>query len=474
MQIKLPIVAATIRSQGPLLGREEAVVESVGIDSRAVQPGQLFVCLKGERFDGHDFISDVAKMGALAIVVERLPNDPGAVRGPNGNQIPLLQVSDTVHALGRLGHYHRIMADSKVVGITGTAGKTTIKELLAQVLAQKGSTAKNPLNKNNQLGLPLSMLDASGSEDFWVMEAGISLPGDMDDLGAILTPDLAIILNVGPGHTAGLGDRGVAYYKSRFLAHLAKGGIGLINADYPDLVRQARHNCGDLIMFSAQGKDAPYRGGYLGPASSGFNGMGGRFRLWLDGETVEADAPSRGTVGAENTIAVAAAAHLLGLSTEQIVAGLSRASLPQQRFSIDEMSGWTLIDDTYNANPLSSERMIGAAADVASGRNLILVMGEMGELGEIAREAHQSLGKMMGRTRAKAVFWKGGFVQDIEEGLASEGWRGKFFVLPEGEEKAFADEISGLGLADPVVLFKGSRLNRLERSLNALKEKLAA
>lgn len=469
MQMKLPIVAAAVHSQNSLLGREETVVESVGIDSRTIQPGHLFVCIKGERFDGHDFIDDVARKGVAAIVLERMPACPEAVRGPDGSRIPLLLVDNSAHALGRLAHHHRIMADSKVVGITGTAGKTTIKELLAQVLSEKGSTAKSPLNKNNQLGLPLSMLAATGQEDFWIMEAGISRPGDMDDLGAILAPDLGIILNVGPGHTAGLGDKGVAHYKSRFLAHLAKGGVGLINADYPELVRQARHNCSDLIMFSAQGKDAPYRGGYLGPASPEFKGRGGRFRLWLDGESVEADAPSRGTVGAENTIAVAAAAHLLGLSTEQIVAGLARASLPQQRFSIEEMAGWTLIDDTYNANPLSSERMIGAAADVASGRNLILVMGEMGELGDIAQEAHQTLGKTMGRTRAKAVFWKGGFARDVEEGLAAEGWRGKFFTLPDDGETDFINDILNLGLLNPVVLFKGSRLNRLERFLNTLK-----
>lgn len=474
MQMKLPIVAATIRSQGSIEGREDVVIESVGIDSRAVQPGHLFVCIKGSRFDGHDFVESVAQKGAAAIIVEKMPGNPSAIRGLGGAPVPLLKVCDTVHALGRLGSYHRKMADSKVVGITGTAGKTTIKELLAQVLMEQGSTAKNPLNKNNQLGLPLSMLDASGKEDFWVMEAGISQPHDMDDLGAILSPDLAIILNVGPGHIAGLGDKGVAHYKSRFLAHLAKGGVGLINADYPDLIRAARHNCSDLIVFSAQGRDAPYRAGYLGPATSAHLGSGGRYRLWLDGETIEADAPLRGTVGAENVIAVAAAAHLLGLSSEQIIAGLAKATLPEQRFAVKEIGKWTLIDDTYNANPLSSERMIHSAADVASGRNLILVMGEMGELGDMAQEAHQQIGRIMGETRAKAIFWKGDFAQDVQEGIASEHWRGKFFTLVDGDEEKFVEQLLELDLPDAVVLFKGSRLNRLEVFFEALQKRLQA
>lgn len=472
MQIKLPIVAATIHSQGSIQGHEDVLIETVGIDSRAIQPGHMFVCIKGAHFDGHDFIESVVQKGAAAIILERMPGNLDAIRSPDGKPVPLLKVDDTVQALGRLGHYHREMADSRVIGITGTAGKTTIKELLAQVLVKKGSTAKSPLNKNNQLGLPLSMLKASGKESFWVMEAGISQPHDMDDLGAILSPDLGIILNVGPGHVAGLGDKGVAHYKARFLAHLAKGGTGLINADYPDLMREARHTCSDLIVFSAQGRDAPYRAGYLGPAISGQQARGGRFRLWLDGETIEADAPLRGTVGAENVIAVAAAAHLMGLSPDQIIAGLAEAQLPEQRFSMKEIGKWTLIDDTYNANPLSSERMINSAADVAAGRNLVLVMGEMGELGAMGKEAHQQLGKIMGGTRAKAVFWKGGFAEDVEEGLASEHWRGKFIRVSDGDENNFTNQMLGLDLADAVVLFKGSRMNRLEVFFEAVHKSL--
>ena len=285
----------------------------------------------------------------------------------------------------------------------------------------------------------------------------------MDDLGAILSPDLGIILNVGPGHIAGLGDRGVAHYKARFLAHLAKGGIGLINADYPDLMREARHNCPDLVIFSAQGRDAPYRIGYLGPTSSG---LGGRYRLWLDGDTIEATAPLRGALGAENTIAVAAAAHLLGLSSDEIAAGLATAKLPEQRFAVTQIDKWTFIDDTYNANPLSSERMLASAADVAAGRNFILVMGEMGELGNMASGAHQAIGKIMSETRAKVIFWKGGFAEEVKDGLDSEGWRGKFYILDDVEK--FAEQFEALALNEGVVLFKGSRMNRLEQYLNHL------
>jgi len=207
------------------------IVEGVGTDSRAVKPGSLFVCIPGETFDGHDFAVKAIEAGAAALLVSRNPFD--AVP-----PVPLILVEDTVKALGKLAHcWRERLGETRVIGLTGTAGKTTVKELLAQVLSRCGLTAKTHMNLNNQIGLPLSMLAATGEEAFWVMEAGISHPNDMDELGAILEPDLALILNVGPGHAAGLGDRGTAHYKSKLLAHLAPGGTAIISADYPDLAR---------------------------------------------------------------------------------------------------------------------------------------------------------------------------------------------------------------------------------------------
>ena len=179
-------------------------------------------------------------------------------------------------------------------------------------------------------------------------------------------------------------------------------------------------------------------------------------------------------MGAENTIAVAAAAHLLGLSSEEIAQGLAQAVLPEQRFAITDIGKWTLIDDTYNSNPLSSERMLASAADVAAGRNLVLVMGEMKELGNMATEAHQELGKCMAATRTKAIFWKGGHAEDVQEGLNSEAWRGKFFIIEEeGGGSNFIEQMESLKLSEAVVLFKGSRSNRLEKVLGTLAKHLS-
>ncbi|HBW15954.1 MAG TPA: UDP-N-acetylmuramoylalanyl-D-glutamyl-2, 6-diaminopimelate--D-alanyl-D-alanine ligase [Desulfovibrio sp.] len=445
---------------GAILGAQgDATFAAVRSDSRKVAPGDLFVCIRGERFDGHDFAADVVRQGARVLIAER---DPFNGECPSAD-VTIMVVDDSVKALGRLANLHRMRSKARVVGVTGTAGKTTVKELLAQVLGVRGDTARNPLNLNNQIGLPLSMLEATGNESFWVMEAGISQPQDMDELGAVLRPDIGLVLNVGQGHVAGLGDRGVAYYKSRLLAHLAEGGTGLVCADYDDLVREARSVCRRLQFFSASGRGVGYRAAYDGPvadAAGSDGGVRGRYRVWLDGSVHEVVAPFRGAFGAENVAAVAAAAHLCGLSGEEIAAGLAEAVLPRQRFACATVGGFVCIDDTYNANPLSSARMVEAVTEMAAGGPLVFVLGEMLELGEEAADAHERLGRQLATTGARAVFWKGGNAEAVAMGLRLGGYGGLFCAVDD--TASFVDRFASLGLASAHVLFKGSRGNRLE------------
>ena len=315
-------------------------VTSVVTDSREAVAGSLFVCIAGERVDGHDYAARAVEQGAVAVL---------ASRPLEGLSVPVLLVQDTVRALGAVAALWRGKSSARVVGITGSAGKTTVKELLAHVLSRRGKTACNALNLNNQVGMPLCMLKTDGDEDFWVFEAGISHEGDMDELGAILQPDLALILNVGAAHTEGLGERGVAWHKSRLLAHLAPEGQALVSADYDDLVREARAVFGDVLFFTASGRPLSYRAAYAGCS----DGVHGQYRLWLDGRPCDVIAPFRGDYGTENCIAVAAAAHMLGLTAEEIAAGFADAQLPPQRFARSRRGNWDIVDDTYNANPLA-------------------------------------------------------------------------------------------------------------------------
>lgn len=439
-------------------------------DNRAVKPGDLFVCVRGERTDGHLYAAEAVRAGAAAVLAERDPFE-GEVSA-RALLTPVLLTDDSVRALGRLGHAWRATFPGKVAGVTGTAGKTTLKELLAHILSMRGATARNPMNLNTQIGLPVSMLNARGDEDFWVMEAGISRAGDMDELGPLLEPDLAIILNVGAGHVQGLGGRGVAQCKAALLKYLAPGGTALVSADYPDLVRETRALCPTAVYFSTTGKQMPYRATYLGPGADGR----GSYRLRLDGESMDVSCALSGPYGAENVIAAAAAAHLLGLSAEEIARGLEGAEPPAQRFARLCVPGWTVIDDSYNANPLSCARMLEAAVELARDKTLVCVMGEMLELGDEADREHVELGRAL--AAARAVFWTGGHADAVREGLKKEHFSGLFRPLARpGDFLAAFEEWDG-GRADReregLILFKGSRGNRLEQLVHAFVESKVA
>lgn len=437
-------------------------------DSRAVKSGDLFVCIAGEHTDGHLHAADAVRAGASAVLAERDPFE-GEV---NARVLltPVLLAEHSVEALGRLGHAWRATFAGKVVGVTGTAGKTTLKELLAHILSMRGATARNPMNLNTQIGLPVSMLNADGNEAFWVMEAGISHAGDMDELGPVLEPDLAVILNVGPGHTEGLGGKGVARCKASLLKYLAADGIALISADYPDLVRETRALCPTAVYFSTTGKQMPYRASYLGLTEGGR----GSYRLWLDGDSLDVTCALTGPYGAENVVAAAAAAHLLGLTIEEIARGLETAALPAQRFARINVPGWTVIDDSYNANPLSCARMLEAASELARDKCLVCVMGEMLELGDESEKEHLELGRALASVRAQAVFWIGSHAGDVREGLRKEHYTGFFRVLDKPGDflPALAEwEAARSDRREGLMLFKGSRGNRLECLVRAFTER---
>lgn len=464
-------MAAHLGLTGAASPRGEALASCVVTDSREARPGALFVCVPGERVDGHDFAAGAVERGAAAVLASRPLPDVG---------VPVLLVEDTVRALGRLASLWRDRTRARVVCVTGTAGKTTLKEALAQVLSVRGKTARTAKNHNNQIGMPCAVLNTDGDEDFWVMEAGISHAGDMDELASVLRPDMGLILNVGPGHTEGLGRMGVAWHKARLLAYLAEGGCGLVSADYPELTREVAALGAKLHFFSAVDERAAYHAAWLKDESAGGRaGEGaparGRYRLWLHGETCDVLAPFQGAYGAENSIAVAAAAHLLGLSTAEIAEGLASARLPLQRFNRCRLGLWEVIDDTYNANPLSMRRMLDAAAGQARGRAFVPVLGEMGELGAVAEHMHEELGRHLAELAPAAVFWKGGQADAVCAGLKRGGYGGPWLTV-DGPEAFMAawKELARHGLLAKerggLLLFKGSRFNRLETLLTAFRE----
>ncbi|MBI5520538.1 MAG: UDP-N-acetylmuramoyl-tripeptide--D-alanyl-D-alanine ligase [Desulfovibrio sp.] len=455
--MKLTLRDAILCLNGSVYSGPEAdrMINAVRTDSRAVATGDLFFCLKGERFDAHDFAADVARAGAIAIVANReLP----------GIACPVILVEDTEKALGWLARDWRdrfAKNGGTVVAVTGTAGKTTVKELLAQTLASVFPVAKNHKNFNNQVGLPLSILAATGEERAWVMEAGISKPHDMAELGEIIAPDLALVLNIGPAHLEGLGDiSGVARAKASLLKHLKHGGMGLCSMDYPELWAEARAILPGVHGFSARDSFAKFYARF----EEALPGGRGLFEIIVDGQAFWAELPACGAHFAENAAAVAGACHLLGLTTEQMTAGLSAAALPDQRFCCVEAGGWRVLDDTYNANPLSMRRSIEAARLMAGEGALVLVLGDMKELGAGAALAHRELGAVIADAKPEAVFFQGEFAAEVAagSGLAVTAVTGPDQVLEALR-----------GLSGGVALVKGSRSCRMEVYAKALNEELS-
>lgn len=431
-------------------------ITGASTDNRTVVAGDMFVCIAGERVDGHDFAAAAVQAGAVAVLSQReLPV----------LSVPVLRVDDTVRALGQIARAWRLRTTAKVVGVTGSAGKTTVKEVLAQVLSVHGSTACNALNLNNQIGLPVSILRTQGDEKFWVMEAGISKAHDMDELGSILCPDVALVLNVANAHTEGLGEKGVAWHKCTLLRHLTPEGQCLVSADYPELVREARNANSHVQFFSTAAKPVRYRAAYNGVTRTGAGQERGAYRLWLDGTSVDVESPFCGSYGTENVIAIAAIAHLLGLSNAEIAQGFAAATLPQQRFQMRQIGPWCSINDTYNANPLSMKRMVEAAAEKAGKQPLICLLGAMGELGAEALPEHYALGEFLASVRPKAIFWHGAYFEQVQAGLAAQSYAGVCTAVHEPQE--FLEQLAQCRMDGGVVLFKGSRSNGLERYCQA-------
>ncbi len=467
MKLSLQDIAEITAAEVVCGQADQRVPQHFRKDSREVAAGDIFVCIPGERVDGHEFAAQAVAQGAVAVLAEHLPPHFPQVGEDAENAPACLLVENSVRALGQIAAAWRSCSRAKVIGITGSAGKTTVKELIANILSKTGTVAKNPLNLNNQIGLPLSMLEAVGSEDYWVFEAGISESRDMGELGPILRPDFALILNVGPAHVQGLGDvRQVAASKSELLAYVEPNGVGLINADYPELVEKAGQVLPHCQTFSCNGASRRYNGEYLGPEPGGL----GRYRLWLMGKELEIVLAQRGAYVAENLVAAAAVSYACGASLEAIKEGFATFQPTPQRFEIGSLNGLTIIDDSYNANPLSMTASLDAASELAGSQPLVLVLGEMRELGELSRKEHELLGRNAAATTPQAVFWRGGLGLEFAKGLRSSGYTGAFAQVKSPDE--FLEGFKRLAIKDGVVLFKASRSIKLEEFKQKLYEEL--
>jgi UDP-N-acetylmuramoyl-tripeptide--D-alanyl-D-alanine ligase len=427
---------------------------AVSTDTRRLQPGDLYVALRGEHFDGADFIAQAVQSGAVAALVNKDRIEDQGSRIEQETNIPLLVVEDTKLALGQLAAYWRSQFDIPLVAITGSNGKTTVKEMLASILRTAAGSVEAVLatcgNLNNDIGMPLTLLQLNAQHRYAVIEMGMNHPGEIDYLTRIACPQVALINNASGAHLEGMGSvEAVALAKGEIFSGLQHEGSAIINADdeYAPLWRSLA-GVHSLLEFGLNSQ-ADVSGQWY-PHASGL-----RLIAQTPSGDFTADLQVPGEHNARNALAATAAAIALNLPLESIVAGLEKFCGVAGRLQRKPARlGATVIDDTYNANPASLRAAIAVLAQ-ATGKRM-LVLGDMGELGENAAAFHAEIGVAARQSGVEKLFALGELSRDAVRKFGSGA---QHFESIEDLQNALDAELG----ADTTVLVKGSRFMKMER-----------
>ena len=461
---RLPLSLVAHWAGGELHG-DDVAIDAVSHDTRQLRAGSLYVALRGERFDGHDFAADAAMRGASALLVERLLE----LEPP----LPQVLVEDGERALARIAAGMQRGRRARVVAITGSNGKTSVKTLVLAILQRAGEAYANPGNRNNEIGLPLAVIDAPEDADFAIYEMGAGKPGDIAYLTAVARPDVALVNNIAAAHLERMGSLlGVAETKGAIYAALGDGGVAVVNADdaFGSWFEQQVIRAGDsgrrVLRFGLEASAEVTARDIVA------TGQGSRFVLVTPQGQVEVSLALPGRHNVRNALAAAAIALACEVPLERIAAGLADAQpVPGRQVAHGLPGGALLIDDSYNANPGSVAAAIDALA--ASGDEAWLVLGDMRELGPEAEALHADAGARARDARlarlyalgtlsaaAARAFGDGGRHFDTHEALAAAlnaDLRARMPVSVAGS--------AGHGLR---VLVKGSRGSAMDRIVTAL------
>ena len=360
-------------------------------DSRTLQVGDLFLAVRGERYDGHDFVSDAARKGAAGALV----SSSWAETARSEDTIPLLVVDDPVVALQQVARARRLQSDMTVVGITGSIGKTSTKEVVAAIIAQKYKTYRSVGNLNSEIGLPLCLLDMEPDTEAAVLEMGGAYAfGELALLADIARPQIAVVTNVHPVHLERMGSiENIALTKAELVESLPADGIAVLNGDDPRVLAMADVAPGEVITYGLTPTNDVWASGFQ---SHGLRGS--TFRLHIDGETFHVRVPLVGGHAPYLALPALAVGHALGMHVSDMLPGFDDPTIQVRLLVIDGPNGSLMIDDTYNASGPSVLSALGLLDEVAAGRR-IAVLGDMRELGEESESQH----RMVGRKAAEVV-----------------------------------------------------------------------
>ncbi|MCA1766373.1 MAG: UDP-N-acetylmuramoyl-tripeptide--D-alanyl-D-alanine ligase [Desulfobulbaceae bacterium] len=445
-------------------GGPVAVFRAVSTDSRAIGEHDLFVALRGDNFDGEKFCADAVRRGAAGCVVEKAPRPPLPV--------PVVVVDDTLRALGDLAAFRRIeMKNLKVVAITGSSGKTTVKEMAAAVFGQRYKVLKTRGNFNNLIGLPLSLLPVEESDQVAILEMGMNSHGEIKRMTEIAGPDIACINNIQAAHLEGLATiEGVARAKGELFAGIGPGGILVVNLEDPLVVELAGRDDLRQVSYGWQ-RRAAVRGSYLrNLGEKGFS-----FTLTIGDEQQRVRLQALGRHNVLNALAAAALAHAAGMAFDDIARGLSDFVPYDKRLQVELVSGGLkIVNDTYNANPASMLAALETVRGLKGRQRSVAILGDMLELGPVSPAAHRDLGRAAARLGYDYLLAYGSFAGEVVAGAREGG-------MPEQRAGSFADkerivthlrelESNGMIGAGDWLLVKGSRGVGMETVIAGLRE----
>ncbi len=417
-------------------------------DTRSIEKGNLFVALQGPNFDGHDYLQQAQRQGAVAAAVSRVTE----------TSLPLVEVDDTRLALGRLAAHWRSCFDLPLIAVTGSNGKTSVKEMLAAILRPCGETLVTRGNLNNDIGVPLTLSGLSGEHRYAVIELGANHAGEIAYLADIAKPTVAVINNAGPAHLEGFGDLdGVARAKGELFERLPDDGVCIVNVDdnYAGLWLSLA-GTRKVIRFGLVG-DADVQADWKGDMA------GSDIHLETPSGHVDFRLPLPGRHNVMNALAASSACIAAGLSAEHIARGLSCMRAVAGRWQPQAgLYGTRLIDDTYNANPGS----LAVALDLLAGdsNEHWLVLGDMGELGDAGEALHRDMGGMARKSGVRRLFTLGSLAAAAAEGF---GEGGESFASMDALLERLGESLRP-GIS---VLVKGSRAMRMERVIEALRDR---
>ena len=443
------------------------------IDSRSMRAGELFFAIKGETYDGHRFVEDALRRGALgAVVTSEFLTSPS--RTGSGVEGWLLPVGDTLAALQSLAAKVRSSWRGREIAITGSAGKTSTKELTASALDRIGRVNRTAGNLNNEYGLPLSILkmESDGAHaadfDYAVLEMGMNHKGEIAQLAKIAPPDVGAVTNVAPVHLEFFESiEDIAGAKAELVLGIKSGGVAVLNAD-DDLVARMKHLRGDIRVhtFGIE-REAEVRARRIED-----EGLGGtRFALQTPRGEVEVMLPLAGRHQVYNALAAAAAADICGAPLEAIAESLAAASSPKMRGEVTRFAGgFTLVDDSYNSNPRALIEMVTTIAATEGFKRKIIVAGEMLELGETGKELHREAGRRIAELGIDLLIGVRGLARELIEGARQAGMRAESAVFSETPERA-AEIVALEARSGDLILVKGSRGVKTEAVVIRLKEK---